>query len=1721
MNRTGMEVAIIGVAGRFPKSQNVEAFWNNLLEGKDCITHFSKQELLEGSIDKSLVNDPNYVPARGYLEGIENFDANYFDLSSQDVMFMDPQVRLFIELVNEAFENAAINPQKLKSSVGLYGGAIDNFDWKLKAQFQPKDNIDAFSAGINSTKDLMTTLTSYLFDLKGPSFSIQTACSTSMVAVHTACRSVLSGECDMALAGGVSVSPYQNTGHLHSEGMFFSPDGKIRPFDENAGGFVFGYGGGVVMLKSLEEAIEDGDHIHGVIRSSAINNDGKQKVGYAAPSVQGQTRVIEDALELAEINKSQIRYLETHGAATPLGDSVEIRALNNVFGKETPGTIGVGSVKSNVGHLDAAAGMAGLIKTLMLLKNKTIPPTINFDIPNDNLGLINSPFFIPNEPTSLEDDSFPRYAGVSSMGIGGTNVHVVLEEYEQDAPPSTSEKEHLVVLSAKTSTALKKQKEQLLDYLNNHPEVDLEQLAYSLQVGRKELKFRQAWVVKTSSALHQQVDLTEDGIKVKQAFDSEFWDLSEIQDRHTNFSDYLKSLLYLAQALNKKGLNPGRIRGTIPEAAIWKVVENAQKQQKLHQAFQQNGDVAQAIQNLFPEVVWSENEELAVYDVESLKKLESKQDSGIQLTSTDQLTVLGTLWSHGCGLNWDQLYAGAKPKRIPLPTYPFERKRYWIEYDPHQMVNQGWNRELKKADDITDWFYLPTWARVPGPAGLSIDTEQEYWLVLANNTEQAQSFLEQCAIREINIELCFSGQAIADVLTTIDAQKLTRVISFWSLEIPDFQPDEITFGKGYDATIELVQALQTAQVMHHLKIHWITGSLFEVLGGELINPQQNAILGPLRSIPQEHVNLFCQAIDLDAGNHTNQVDFLFRELQQTKPAPQVALRGKGRWEMTYQKITSEGAEPLFEKGGNYIITGGLGNIGFTIAEHLLKAYQANVWLLSRTGLPPEEEWNQILTEPKGSLNQLRLQRFSQLKAVGNIQALAIDVTDEADISKLFKSLSTQFGKIHGLIHAAGSIGENSFMPVVETSPLGIHSANYQAKIAGTIALWKAVQSHEVGFCLLMSSISSALGGLGFSEYAATSHFLESFCHWSNQQSSNTNWMSIGWDSWPVLGGKEASDALVDKLRMSAEESFQVLDLLPARLWDDFTVIHSPADLNQRVEQWIELHDQNSAVHELARSPRPEIDTDFVAPQTDEEKAIAGIWRDVLGLEEIGLDDDFFDLGGNSLKMIAIASNIHKKLKKQVEIKTLFDLLTIRQVAAYLSEVNQTSGLEEIKPAVEAEHYPMTPAMANVYMLSQFKNIDVVYNIANGLRLTGQVDVDRIRQCAQELVDRHEILRTSFINVDGEPRQRINQGVKLSFEHIVLKEGQNVREAISSIILPFDLGGDSMFRTGLIQIAPDDQVLVFDLHHILCDGVTISALADEFTQLYQGASLPAPKVQFKDYAVYLNETRKTEAEPFWKEQLKTPLPLLDFPTDFERGTIQDFAGKRHIFEMEDGLLQQLNQVAGDASVTRYIQLISLLYALLSRYSRQSDIIIGSGVAGRNHPDVQKSIGLFFNEFPVRIQSSVHTTFRQLLHQVKALMMDIWAHENCDMENVYEKLKIERQAKRGFLYEVVFLLQNYQASGVQMEETQVSHYELPVEHAQNDITFHAYEMAKGLKWVFTYRTSLYKTETIEQLGKNLMELANAVIQNPDVPLSTLEISDLYQQVTLDASDLDFEF
>lgn len=1441
-------IAVVGLACRFPGARTPDELWRNLRDGVESITFFTPEELQAAGVDAARLRDPRYVAAKGVIEEADGFDAGFFGFSPREAALMDPQQRVFLETAWSALEDAGYDAKNFPGPIGVFAGSILSV-YLVRNLWPNRDAMATagnFQIAVGNDPTFLATSTSYQLDLRGPSVSVGTACSTSLVAVHLACQSLLAFESDMAIAGGVSIHLPLVGGYRYEDGGVLSPDGHCRPFDAAAQGTVSSDGAGVVVLRRLSDAVRDRDTILAVIRGSAINNDGRMKVGYTAPSGDGESRVIAEALAMAGAEPESISLIETHGAATPLGDPIEVAALVDAFG-DCGGKrrfCALGSVKSNIGHVDAAAGIAGFIKAVLALRHREIPPTLHFERINPQIEFRDTPFYVNRElrPMLSPMTGSPLRAGVSSFGIGGTNVHVVLEEAPVVPEPAPDTRPFdLLLLSARTPTALDAATNRLADHLDADRTARLSDVAYTLRHGRRAFSERRFAVAMdpddavaalrdpqrmvTGSApqgrpsiafmfpglgdhyagMGWEMYCTEpvfrDSIDrsaalLKNHLDGDIRDFL-YPDRdwaHPRLEPPTKSKgsldlramlgkrvapddqpvaaqpaifiteVALAELLRSWGLEPeamighsigeftaahlsgvlslgdavevvaararliqshvtpgamlavplteGELLPLLPsgvslgainaprlciasgdESGIAELAATLGQRdiscQRLRSTHAYHSSMMEAIVEPLLAVLrrvqlhapripyvscitgtwitdaeatdpgyWARHLCRTVRFANGLSTLlddprrvlfeagpgqgltshaiaQKRENAvipamrwsyGLQSELEVLLRGVGQLWLAGASLDTARFLATPDQRRVRLPTYPFERRRYWIDPPAADALPSA-----HRKDDVAEWFYLPSWK--PSVRARRREDFSGSWFIVADRYGIAEELARQLRGRGASVEI---GHDADDVPQ--DGQR--TIIHLASLTPRDDAPPSVErFAEmqdlGYHSLMELLRGVQGAA-----NIEIVTNHVDDI-------PEKITLRAPAMVAPQEHPNLVCRMIetDLDVRRPEALVAQILDEICSEPDDSLVACRRGSRFVPAYEPVRLEPSATVLRARGVYLITGGLGGVGMVLARHLAERVQARLVLIGRSA--PTEE---------------KLRQLAELEELGaEVLVLAADVSSRDDMQHVLAAVDERFGELHGVIHAAGAVGIETFREIREATPAD-SEPQFVAKVKGLLVLDELLAGRAPDFCLLMSSLSAILGGLGFSAYSAANLFMDSFARWKNRDGA-TGWTSVDWDSWrladtrPVIAGLGAT---VSEFVMEPHEGADACERILAAGGLGHVVVSS-GDLQARLRKWIGHRDELDAPP-LIQHERPALRTAYEAPRGEIESELALIWQELFGVKTVGVNDNFFELGGHSLLATQLNARLSSKLHVEMSLAALLQAPTIAQLA---------------------------------------------------------------------------------------------------------------------------------------------------------------------------------------------------------------------------------------------------------------------------------------------------------------------------------------------------------------------------------------------------------------------------------------------------------------------------
>ncbi|HEV2962449.1 MAG TPA: amino acid adenylation domain-containing protein [Candidatus Angelobacter sp.] len=1961
-------IAVIGKSGRFPQARNVDEFWQNLSAGREGITFFTEEELLSAGIEPEILRRPNYVRALGYLDGADLFDAQFFGYTPREAQMLDPQQRVFLECAWEALEDAGYASDD-PGVAGVYASSImSSYVRNLLTNAEILQSADMMQVLGGNDKDHVPTRVSYKFNLKGPSISVQTACSSSLVAVHLACRGLLTYECDLALAGGVSIAVPFKEGYLHEEGGYLCSDGHCRAFDAKANGTLMGRGCGVVVLKRLFEAVEDGDSIQAVIRGSAVNNDGSAKVGYTAPSVEGQVAVIRSALAVAQVPSETIHYVEAHGTGTLLGDPIELTALAKAYGSSTgkKAYCAIGSLKTNIGHLDAAAGVAGLIKTIMALEHKALPPSLNFDTPNPKAELETSPFYVNTRLSEWPANGTPRRAGVTSLGIGGTNVHVILEEAPDLDRQRSDRKHHLLVLSAKSQNALESLTGNMADHLQAHPEIELADVAYTLQVGRKPFPYRRAIVCETvpeaierlrcpngeevgNGAAEQRnrpvVFMFPGGGTQYPGMGQEIYQCEQIfRENFDKCTELLKPILgrdlrtllhgdareaesaaaelvrpsfalpaifateyAMAQLFMSWGIKPesmighslgeytaaclagvfsltdalalvtlrGKLIETLPPGAMLSVylgeaaitalglsdvciaaingpdncvisgrkdaIEHAAailesssiEFRRLHIEAAGHSYMIDSILDEFrsflgrlhlsaPQIpfisnltgIWITSEQAVSPDYwvrhfrqtirfadgasELLKQpniVFAELGPGHALGSLMRVLVkgksvpvissmkhphetvpethvlyksLGRLWLAGTDVNWKAFHTGEPCHRISLPTYPFERQRYFVESQGSAEMQPVVSR---KKLNIADWFYAPSWKQMVGWKSSNIQQSAATpWLVFTGSGKLESVFVDE--LRKISDQVtvvragaetsAFERLGVCEfridpanashykkLLTAVPAPG--NVVHFWSLTGDADEVGDAAINRAFYSLFFLTQAIGEANTEDDKNIWVVSNSLADVFRGDLPSPDKAILLGPLRTIPLEYPNL--HSVLVDVGEIDGETVSTLLQCCARQPQSSFLAYRMGRvWIQYPERLSLPPAvgSLAVQQGGVYFITGGLGTIGLTLALHLAGKAEARLVLVDIEAPPERTEWDHLLTiESTPAAVRFRINALRSLEELNTpVLTARADVCNESEIQAVTTKAMETFGAIHGVIHAAGVFGGG----IMQFKTPAEIEAVLAPKVKGTRVLERVFRGIDLDFFAACSSLTTIQGEFAQVGSCSANAFLDAFCL-NNNFKSSTRTVAIGWDTWLDAGMPQTGTAPQSlehqyskkvNAAISREEAVEVFDRILNLDGSRWHVLISTLDLElslSRTNSASQASENSVAMPELYA--RPELRDAFIAPRNDIEREIGEIWQSVLGLEAVGVSDNFWELGGHSLMANRVVLRLKEKFKVALPLRAIFEMPTIEQLAEKIAQLRKESVDSRTSSgplqASEAQSKPiprvnrqeklaLSYGQERLWFIHELDPENVAYNVPAAVRVQGPLELEPLERALREIVRRHESLRTRFVSVNGEPQQIIDSSLHVELPVMELghllgpeREQEAERLALEEVRRPFDLTRGPLLRVKLLRLDREDHVLVLSLHHIVSDAWSVGVLVREVSAVYnhfstgEALQLPELEIQYADYSAWQREllmgpVLETQLE-YWKRKLAAIEPLM-LPTDkppLPMGP-QDGAVIRFTIPVE--LTETLTGLARKQSATLYMILLAAFQALLCRYTRQYDIAVGSPVAGRSRTEAEPLIGNFINMLVLRTDLSGELDSSGLLQRVKETTLEAYAHQDVPFEKLVEALAPQRDLTKSPLFQVVFNLLNMPWTGLQLGAAKMLPFNLHSGAAQFEISLIIAETTSGLEGLVEYNTALFEAASINRMTGHYCRLLTSIVSAPHAPIHSLDILSTDERRTL---------
>lgn len=1180
--------------------------------------------------------------------------------------------------------------------------------------------------------------------------------------------------------------------------------------------------------------------------------------------------------------------------------------------------------------------------------------------------------------------------------------------------------------------------------------------------------------------------------------------------------------------------------------------------------------------------------------------------------------ALGQMWLAGIDLNWESYYAEEYRRRVALPTYPFQRQRYWIEPDfgVGQLAGQrseSTKQEIKKLSDLNEWFYSQSWKRTDNFASEVPHLEKSKWLLLIDGrtrdsfasalVNQLTSMDQELIVLEpgkqyeklgdnkyvlnpsnlndyqILMADLVSKDAIPDfIIHAWGLQQLVPASIAWQNSGDDFNQQQ---DRGFYSLLYLTQALSQSSASETIQIGILTVGVQDVLGTEQLNPNQAPLIGLCKVVTQEFSNLVCRSLDLSVDlllspDQAKLVDKLLIELIDPQDDRIVAYRGSHRWVQAFDQIRPHrigetgNLSRQLRNSGVYLITGGLGRIGMRLAEYLSEKVKARIILLDRFAFPAGTtpvEWEQWLTSHDNQnpiSNQIH--RLNAMIDHGSeLMIITADIGDAQAVQDAIQIAEVKFGDINGVIHAAGIVGEGAIKSISDLERTDVE-AQFQPKVHGTQVLAQALANKQLDFVYLQSSLSAVLGGLGLGAYSAANLYLDVFAAALNR-ANMTPWISVDWDGWLFEEEQQVDRTLVE-LAMTPDEGVQVFNQIMSMPVDQHVVV-STADLEARFNRWVRLisdgHtglesvggmiEKEQAIGSTAKYPRPDLQTPYEPPQDDLQASIVQTWQKILGIDPIGIHDDFFELGGHSLLATQLVTRMRDTYKVQLPLRRLFESATVAGISELIREAQATRpsdttgksgdvkgiletisgiGVEEpIQSVPRKAKLELSYGQQRLWFLDRMDPESPLYNNFSAIKMSGKLNVDALQYSIRKMVERHEILRTTFQEDGGHPVQIIHPDMLVPLKMIDLpdiayqdRDHQVMELAISEARTPFNLNEGPLLRVTLIHLSDQDHVLFLTMHHIISDGWSVRVLIEEvgaFYTAYQnlGAQrsesfvLPDLPIQYADYAYWQRDLFQGSAVEeqlgYWQNRLAekdSGTGNVELPTDHPRPVYQSTKGATQWFELPLDLSNRLLKLSQREGVTLFMVLAAALQTLLHRYTSEVDISIGTPIANRTRIETESLIGFVLNTLVMRADLSGNPSFRELLKRVRNVAIEAYANQDIPFEMLVERLQPERDLSRSPFFQVIFDLQEAPLQTLELSGLSIAPLRVDSGTAKFDLALSMEMLAKDqaellLNGYFNYNTDLFDKETILRLIEHWKLLLESISIDPNKKISALEI------------------
>ncbi len=1764
-------IAIIGMAVRLGDYEELAPFWADLAAGADKTIPLplkrraETRQLLE---TVGLTYDEARLNKAAYLSDISSFDHKRFGLSPNDASLIEPQQRLFLETALRALDDAGYGGTALQDrKVGVFVGAspVRLFQDALSRAF-PDQSEQIYLLNVPSN---VVARISYLKNWSGPAATVDTACSSSLTALHEACESLRAGACDAAVVGGANIINLP----VKAERSFTieSSTGQTRTFDAKADGVGGGEGAAVFVLKCLDQALKDGDSIHAVIAGSAINQDGKAS-SMAAPNPAAQAEVIALAAEKASVALGDMDFFEAHGTATVLGDPVEIEGLTRAFAAKAQGEPAratkalIGSIKGNIGHLDAAAGALGVAKAVMSLKRGAVPPQPHFESPNPHINFDAAPVRVAQRLEALPVENRPWLCGVSSFGLSGVNAHVVLREAPTTPLPADEAGWYCVPLSAGDEAGLKAYVAQLREAVSYNEAWPLHAIAGTLTAGREPLEVRVAFVVSTraellarlaeeispvrpAKLLSSSVDVVafssrEEALRCAEAFlagQRLHWPEDRPLHRvHLPATPFLRKPLwprFKSSFLSKPLPTPDgqAFSVAIGKPDFWPVAEHRLNQvptlvgmASIELIVEAAGTSAVSIEDLswHRPVTFVEGNQAALFlkkgaDAALAVELHHAQQDKWSLAMSAKLRLGQLATPHEIDLTalrdslrpfdvtgeqtlvrvserWNcrtALWVSEREDRLlarlVLPD-AFKTDLNTYKWHP-AMLDLAASLALHKTAGFVPARCPRITPHKPLPAEVYASvtiTERKPQLVTADcvvTDKDGQVLIEMSGLVFVSLQ-----NRLSEPETKRSAEPVLYSLRWEKTDFPAAAPAGarklLLLGReshalhrelagiaslrreipaDRDARVNLAREVVDGGVTHVVCLsspdcpHWAVASLMQELcrarlraplhvtvvgSGAFANhdstPHDALSLGLLHSLRQEEPLLSCAYLELESRNAAS-LATLKSSLGRFSGAYLIGAEGDVR----AQTLAPLGAaaRPSPTVNGCVVISGGLGGMGQTLAKEFAEHTQAKVVLLHRRA------------EGAGDC------------AFANYRC---DINDAARVREVFAQIRKDHGPIKGIVHAAGLAGEGILLTKEQTA----YERVLEPKVTGTWNLHEASLGDSLDFFILASSRTALTGAAGQCDYAAANAYLNAFAECRRNKGLPA--VAICWNAWAEVG--MAARFGTDNAGFA---------LAPKQAWGVIqqALAHDGAQVVVAMEGEDIARFRAVEVSQPAPSASEESKVVAKGPRFSEAQALE-IVRDAMGYEEIlSRESDFYELGGDSISATQVIARINETFGVDVGVMDLLDCSTLGEFIDRVRDaLGETAPSKKpaMLPAPAREKYPVGREQLSILYAELLSGTHTGFNLPLFLKLPADADKARLEAAIAALIDRHEVLRTTFCDFEQErPSMIVHPARAFTLEEVALAD----LSAKDALIVPFDVKSGELFRAKLLRVGGGERVLFLDIHHALADGRTISLLNADLHALYHGRPLAPVGLQQKDIAWHQFTHTNAEDKAYWSALFQGELPKLDLPSDLKRPATHTNRGATYEFELSAALVDGIEALARREGVTRYTVVLTAWRLLIHRYTRSEDFVIAVTADGRE--ENLGTAGMLAALLPLRMRTTGGKPTGALLREVQQVSNDARRHQSYILNDLLTDIHPPLHLDRTLLSEVILSYMNFEFGDNADALFETLPFHNPASKA--DLSIFASEYAGRIAFFLEYYADLFTAENVREMARDIVTVLERMV------------------------------